>query len=382
MESREQSSIDRRFQLLAEEEGLLPIKVTAFYRKKIEEEVAALGHHEGPLHRAVYPTKERLAVRAPGEVADFVDDRENMPNGLADVAVRKYENRMLFFPTDVCAAHCQYCFRQDVLTELHQEKEGQTLFDRNLENLLEYLAEHLEVQEVILSGGDPMTLSHGKLEKVLTSLKETAKVRHLRIHTRTLIFSPKVFKPETIRILADMDVRLVAHSIHPYELCEEVEHYIHELDEAGVRLYNQFPLLRNVNDHPEVLRRHLTKIDELGMRNLSMFIPDPINYSASFRIRLKRLFSILDELNWTTPSWVNSTRAVLDTHYGKVRREDLKSYDEERNLAVFEREGHEIPYHDLPADLDKPGDLRTLLWKDYSSAHSSLSLSSHGKNIT
>lgn len=364
MESQEQTSVNQRFQLLAEQEGLLPIKVTAFYRKKIEEEVVALGHHEGPLHRAVYPTKERLMVRAPGEVADFVDDRENMPTGLADVAVRKYENRMLFFPTDVCAAHCQYCFRQDVLSELHHEKEGQTPLDRNLENLLGYLTEHAEVQEVILSGGDPMTLSHGKLEKVLTSLKETAKVRHLRIHTRTLIFSPKVFKSETIQLLADMNVRLVAHSIHPYELCEEVEHYIHELDEAGVRLYNQFPLLRNVNDHPEVLRHHLTKLDELGMRNLSIFIPDPINFAACFRIRLKRLFSMLDELNWTAPSWVNSTRVVLDTHHGKVRREDLKSYDEEQNLAVFEREGHEILYHDLPAELDKPGDLQTMLWKD------------------
>lgn len=357
--------MNQAFQLLAKEESLLPIKVTAFYRKKVEEEVSVLGHHEGPLHRAVYPTQERMSVRAPGEVADFVDDRENMPDGLKDVAIRKYENRMLFFPTDVCAAHCQYCFRQDVLNEIHEEKEGPTPLDKNLDNLLGYLAEHPEVQEVILSGGDPMTLSHGKLEKVLSTLKETAKVRNVRIHTRTLIFSPKVFKPETVRLLSDMDVRLVAHSIHPYELCEEVEHYARELDKNGVRLYNQFPILRNVNDHPEVLTRHLVKLDEMGMRNLSMFIPDPINFSASFRIRLKRLFSILDELNWSTPSWVNSTRLVLDTHYGKVRREDLKSYDENANVATFEREGHTIPYHDLPIELDKPGDLQTMLWKDH-----------------
>ena len=215
-----------------------------------------------------------------------------------------------------------------------------------------------------------MTLSHAKLEKVLSALKETAKVRNIRIHTRTLIFSPKIFKPETVQLLSDMDVRLVAHSIHPYELCEEVEHYARELDNAGVRLYNQFPILRNVNDHPEVLNRHLVKLDELGMRNLSMFIPDPINYSASFRIRLKRLFKMMDELNWSTPSWVNSTRLVLDTHYGKVRREDLKSYNEETDMAVFEREGNEIPYHDLLVELDKPGNLQTMLWKDNISSNS------------
>lgn len=363
MESKDQASLNREFQILAKKENLLPIKVTAFYRKKVEEEVAALGHHEGPLHRAVYPTQERMAVRAEGEVADFVDDRENMPSGLEDVAIRKYENRMLFFPTDVCAAHCQYCFRQDVLNEIHEEKNAPIPLDKNLENLLAYLDEHPEVQEVILSGGDPMTLSHAKLEQVLTALRDTAKIRNIRVHTRTLIFSPKVFKPATVQLLADTDVRLVSHSIHPYELCEEVEHYSHELDKSGVSLYNQFPILRNVNDHPQVLSEHLARLDEMRMRNLSMFIPDPINFSASFRIRLKRLFKIMDELNWSTPSWVNSTRLVLDTHHGKVRREDLQSYDEANNSAVFEREGNVIPYHDFPEELDKPGDLKTLLWK-------------------
>jgi lysine 2,3-aminomutase len=359
----QQESLNRRFQLLAKEENLLPIKVTGFYRRKIEEEFAALGHHNGPLHRGVYPSEERLQVRAPGEVADFVDDRVNMPDGLKDVAVRKYDNRMLFFPTDVCAAHCQYCFRQDVLSELHEGQEESATIDGKLNNLLTYLEGHPEVEEVILSGGDPMTLSYQRLEKILRSLQE-AKVRNIRIHTRTLIFSPKVFKKETIDLLAGTKARLVMHSIHPYEICDEVEDYIRQLDDAGVRLYNQFPLLRKVNDHPEVLRRHLVKLDELGVRNLSMFIPDPINFSASFRIRLKRLFAIIDELNWSTASWVNSTRVVLDTHHGKVRREDLKSYDEASGIAIFERQGNSIQYTDLPEALDEPGDIKTLLWKD------------------
>jgi KamA family protein len=363
MDSQEQLSINGRFNLLVREEKLLPIKVSDFYKRKVTEELGALGHSNGPLHRAVYPTKERLDVRAPGEVADFVDDRENMPDGLTDIAVRKYKERMLFFPTDVCAAHCQYCFRQDVLAELHTEKSEDEGLDQKLERLQGYLGEHPEIQEVILSGGDPMTLSAARLEKILTALKDSAKIQHIRIHTRTLIFSPKVFNPKTIEVLANANVRLVMHCIHPYEICNEVENTINQLDDAGVRLYNQFPLLRKVNDHPKLLSRLLTHLDNLGIRNLSMFIPDPINYSASFRIRLKRLFAIIDDLNWTTPSWINSTRVVLDTHHGKVRREDLKSYDDKNNLAIFLREGHDIPYPDLPEDLDEPGDLRTLLWK-------------------
>lgn len=360
----QQEILNREFQILAKQEALLPIKVTAFYKKKIDEEVAILGHHEGPLHRAVYPTKERIMVRTPHEVADFVDDRNNMPGKLEGVAVRKYANRMLFFPTDTCAAHCQYCFRQDVLSDLHTQESSSAALDAKLTELLQYLEEHPLVQEVILSGGDPMTISYEEMEKILTRLKERASINDIRIHTRTLSFFPKVFKPKTAKLLGEFNVRLVFHIIHPYEICQEAEESIARLRSEGVRLYNQFPLLRKINDHPEVLRRHLKKLDDFGIRNLSMFIPDPINYSASFRIRLNRLFSIIDELNWTTPSWVNSTRVVLDTHYGKVRREDLKHYDEEQNIAIFEREGNKIVYKDLPEHLDEPGDLPTLLWKD------------------
>jgi lysine 2,3-aminomutase len=108
----------------------------------------------------------------------------------------------------------------------------------------------------------------------------------------------------------------------------------------------------------------------MGIRNLSMFIPDPIKYSAVFRIRLERLFAMIDQVNWNSSSWVNSTRTVLDTHHGKVRREDFKGYDTSRNVAIFQREGHTIEYPDLPESMDVPGDIDTLLWKESSSKSS------------
>lgn len=85
-------------------EGLLPLKVTPFYQRKIKEEVEALGHHLGP--------------RAPNEVKDFVDDRSNgFGHGHKTSIVRKYVDRILFLTTSECFANCQYCFRTDVLTE-------------------------------------------------------------------------------------------------------------------------------------------------------------------------------------------------------------------------------------------------------------------------
>jgi L-lysine 2,3-aminomutase len=123
-------------------------------------------------------------------------------------------------------------------------------------------------------------------------------------------------------------------------------------------------LLRNTNDHPKVLIKHIKRLEELDIRTLSIFIPDPINYSAPYRVSLQRLKKIIDEFKWSSPSWINSTRFVLDTHYGKVRMEDLVSYNNETKVAIFRREDNEVEYHDFPEDLDSPGNLQTMLWKD------------------
>jgi len=104
-------------------------------------------------------------------------------------------------------------------------------------------------------------------------------------------------------------------------------------------------------------------LDELHVRNLSIFMPDPINYSASFRLTLNRAFALMDELSLQQPSWINSTRLVLDTPYGKVRRENIADGPDGNGDAVFVRDGHRINYRDFPAQLDNPGKLSILLWK-------------------
>lgn len=341
--------------------GLRPVKVPPFYEKKVCEEIGILGETGGPLYKAILPPEDRFRIRAPGEVPDFVDDRENM-SGLAPYSiVQKYRNRVLFLLTDTCAGHCQYCFRTDVLTE--QCNAQPPALEEKLDQLIAYLSEHPGIEEVILSGGDPMMASPYQLEIVLKRLKGEAKIANVRVHTRTLVFSPQVFDDKNCEALADANVRLVHHVIHPYEICDEVRSTLRRMNKLGIRSYNQFPILRGINDHVEVLRCLLAELDGLGIRNLSMFIPDPINYSASYRMTLARLFRLMDELNWTTSSWVNSTRLVLDTVHGKVRREDLKSIDKTTGIATFKREGNSIQYPDLPEHLDEPGDIKTLLWK-------------------
>lgn len=368
----DQVTVNERFTHLAQRDRLLPIKITPFYQSKIDMEVSVLGHCSGPLHRVSYPSEERLSLSAPGEVADFVDDRHNMPPGLERFAIRKYGNRMLFFPTTRCIGHCQYCFRQDVLAE-EAHKEAVSL-EIALPRLSDYLNDHQEIEEVILSGGDPMALNARTLQNVLERISSVRKELSIRIHTRAVAFSPSVFTKEKCDVLGEHKVRLVGHIIHPYEICDTVEVAYRKLIAAGVRVYNQFPLLRGINDHSTVLNLLLKRLDDNGIRNLSIFLPDAIYYSASFRVSFSRIERIANELNWSTSSWVNSTRFVLDSPIGKVRREDFVEYDAANRLVIFEREGQRVAYPDLPEEMDIPGDIETMLWQRRMPANNSQSI--------
>ena len=313
----EQRVINTQFRLLARREGLLPVKVPPFYQRKVDQEVETLGHYLGPLHRIVYPSLERMSQSAPGEVRDFVEDDSNMPTGLEGRAVRKYRDRLLLLPTDICAGHCQYCFRQDMLSRPHSPMHSRDT--KWLDLLQDYISQTNDINEVILSGGDPMTMGHRDLARIISVLRAVG-IPNIRVHTRTIVFAPQVFSQQTIDLLGANNVRLVFHIVHPYEICDTVSQTIKGLRTAGIRLYNQFPVLRHVNDHPRVLTTLLTRLDELGVRNLSVFIPDPVRHSSAFRIQLGRILRIIDELNQSTASWVNSTRLVLDGSFAHLQR--------------------------------------------------------------
>ena len=344
--------------MLAAQEGLLPVKVSAFYRQMVAAEVRTLGGHFGPLARVVLPDEERIGLRVGGEVSDFVADRSNMPDG-GNALIRKYRDRLLFAPTSICAGHCLYCFRQDLLDDLHGREDH--AFEARTEALRARLKVEPEVREVILSGGDPLTLPANALAGILETIKGFPHLRPARLHTRAPVFQPKSLSSAKIEALARYRVRIVLHVVHPYELCAEVEDLIGRLRAAGLRLYNQFPLLRGVNDHETVLARLLERLDELHVRNLSIFVPEPITGSATYRLAYDRILALWRQLNWSNPSWITATRLALDTPFGKVRPEDEIAREE--GHILFRREGRTIRYPDFPQEHDRPGQVETLLWQ-------------------
>ena len=127
-------------------------------------------------------------------------------------------------------------------------------------------------------------------------------------------------------------------------------------------MYSQFPLLRGINDNAKVLIELLKKMDELNIRPLSIFITDPISYGAVNRISVERIEKIIDEVNWKTPSWINSVRFVMDTTIGKVRRENIIKREGKR--ITFMREEKTVEYYDLDDGIDTSSSESKLLWKE------------------
>ena len=350
------SDLRKRYDELVSADNLLPIKISNFYMKKLLEEIDTIGKG-GPLYRSVIPVKDKIDVKTSVETRDYVEEEKHNPVENCDYIIRKYDNRLVFIITDVCFAHCQYCFRTYNLSKFQQSNLKKTI-NNKIAVLKKYLQENKSIKEVIFSGGDPLSIGYDNMKYALDELKDW----DIRIHTRAIVYEPSIFSSDMIQLLSDNNVRLVFHINHPYEIDEEVEEKINEIRKSGIRMYSQFPLLRGINDDSRVLIKLLIKMDELNIRPLSIFIPDPISYGAVNRLSASRIEQIMDEVNWNTPSWINSTRFVMDTTIGKVRRENIIKTN--GKCITFSRDGKTVDYYDLDDGIDVPSDIKTLLWKD------------------
>jgi lysine 2,3-aminomutase len=354
--------LEQKYTRLVESDYLLPIKISDFYAAKVREEIDTMGSG-GPLYRTVLPVGGKINLALDGEGRDYINEKHHSPVDGVNYIVQKYEDRLIFLVSDECFAHCQYCFRTYKLQSERKDGAGNKLesIEEKTAILIRYLQDKPEIKEVILTGGDPLVLCPETLHFIFEQLKRWK----LRVHTRALVYAPQTFNATLIKVLKKYNVKLVFHINHPYEICRDVREKIILLRNNAIKMYAQFPLLRGINDHALVLNKLLGELAELHVRPLSIFCVEPNRYSAAYRIHFKRIEKILDTLNWSTPSWINSFRFVLDTEIGKVRRENIIC--RERESIIFSREGREVLYRDFPIEYDTPGDIQKLLWQNKNS---------------
>jgi lysine 2,3-aminomutase len=262
----------------------LPLAATPYYARLLDPKDPAQ-----PLRRTVLPSCWE-AVRAPGEADDPLGEDGHSPvPGL----VHRYPNRVLFLATDFCSTYCRYCTRSRGMGGAGNMSQLRQRWEQGLD----YIARTPAVEDVLLSGGDPLTMPDEALDWLLTRLRAIRHVQIVRIGTKVPAVLPMRVTPALTRMLKKHHpLWMSLHFAHPDELTEDTRRACARLADAGIPLGSQTVLLAGVNDEPAVMARLFQGLLGLRVRPYYLYQCDPISGSAHFRTPAARGVEILRAL--------------------------------------------------------------------------------------
>ena len=254
------------------------------------------GDASDPLLRQVLPLDDEDRI-VPGFVLDAVGDAA--AKGGAGV-IHKYEGRALLIATGSCAVHCRYCFRR------HFPYAEETAAAGHWQSALEYLRQDASIEEVLLSGGDPWSLSTAKLREFSVALDTLGHVRRLRVHTRLPIVLPERVDTELLQWLRGLrqQVVIVVHANHAREIDASVVNALRALRETGATVLNQAVLLRGVNDSTAALATLSEALFAAGVLPYYLHQLDRVAGAAHFEVDDDRARAIVGELSACLPGYL------------------------------------------------------------------------------
>jgi lysine 2,3-aminomutase len=274
-----------------------------------------------PLRRTVLPLDNRTP--ALGELADPLGEEKHTPcHGL----FHTYPDKVLLLATLDCAVHCQYCTRGRLIKNVEcgglpplcstefapptiseaslgqqgagkpaQSKESSKLWKLS-DEAFQYLETHTEVRDVLISGGDPLTLSDGELAGLFSKLRTIQHIKTMRLGSKIPAVMPERITPQLAAILAKHRIWLQLHFIHPAELTDEVSHALDTLADAGVPMVGQTVLLKGINDDADTLADLFYGLLQNRVKPYYLFQCDPVLGSSSFRTPVQKGLDLMREL--------------------------------------------------------------------------------------
>jgi lysine 2,3-aminomutase len=294
------------------ENDITRYQVTKFYNEQIKKS----GYYE-QLKKIVEPSLKEF--ESPGKLDTSGEHDNTVVPGLQ----HKYAQTGLLLVTDRCASYCRYCFRKRLVGNDSDE------IAPDYAQVADYMRRHPEMNNVLLSGGDPFVLNTHKLHRIMDHLLAVPNLTSIRFGTKTIAFyAPRFADPELPaffeRILAAGKTPvIVAHFDHLGEISEESEKNIRKLRSVGVQFLNQSVLLSGVNDDPEILAATFAKCHALGVRPYYLFQGRPVKAASHFQIPLRRGVEIVRGINQRL-SGIQKTFKYIMSHYtGKIEILDL-----------------------------------------------------------
>ncbi len=260
-----QDSAEREFA-----QGHFPLRVPRAFVARMRR-----GDAFDPLLLQVLPSvSETIAM--PGFDHDPLDEQDAAVPGL----LHKYRSRVLLIATGACAVNCRYCFRR------HFPYDENRAGRQGLDAIVDYIAQHPEVNEVILSGGDPLAAPNRYLDEVIQRLQVLPQLTRLRLHTRLPVVIPARIDDELVQLFAAtrLQVVMVLHANHAQELDDSVARALQPLRSKGVTLLNQAVLLRAINDNPDAQVNLSERLFAMGVLPYYLHVLDKVSGASHFLV--------------------------------------------------------------------------------------------------
>jgi len=253
------------------------------------------GDGNDPLLRQVLPLGAELE-HFDGYGRDPLQELNAMP---VPGVLHKYQGRVLLTSTGACAVHCRYCFRRHY-------PYSQANPHRQQQQTIDYLRDNPQISEVILSGGDPLTLSDAKLAELVAGLDALPHIERLRLHSRVPVVLPERVDAALLDWLQGtrLKVALVIHCNHANEIDGTVETAMRRLQTAGVTLLNQSVLLRGINDTADSLSALSARLFGAGVLPYYLHLLDPVQGAGHFEVDDETAKSIINQLRSRLPGYL------------------------------------------------------------------------------
>ncbi len=272
--------------------GSLPVGITPYY-------ASLMGHADAsePLRRTHVMVSDEY-VRLPGEEDDPLgEDHDTVAPGL----VHRYPDRVLFLTTGFCSTYCRYCTRSRMVGNPGGEYQFST---SQWEKALAYLEKHTEVRDVLLSGGDPLSIGDEKLDWLLTRLRKMKHIEFIRIGSKIPAVLPQRITRDLVKMLRKHHpLWMSVHFTHPAEITSEAREAAARLADAGIPLGSQTVLLKDVNDDVHVMKRLMHGLLTMRIKPYYLYQCDPIKGSGHFRTPVHKGIEIIQSLRGHTTGY-------------------------------------------------------------------------------
>lgn len=267
---------------------------------------------------------------------------------VVDNLVHRYNDRALLISTSQCAMYCRHCTRKRVAGT-----RDFCISDCQLDNIVKYLKNHPEIKDVIVSGGDPLTMATSKLEKILYNLRTVDTLDIIRIGSRTPVTMPQRITDDLADMLSEYHpLWLNTHFNHPNEITEEAQEACAKLANKGIPLGNQCVLLKGINDDPNTMAELCRKLVKMRVRPYYMYQCDLVKGIEHFRTPIHKGIEIMDQLRGRI-SGLAIPNFIIDSPEGKGKIPILPNYIlmQDKSQTILRNFENEIVCYPEPAEV-------------------------------